>query len=347
MKLVFFNWAFEDHGSAQDLYQYARVADEMGHEVVVYGRGNGDSAFKYSVDLDGADAAIFIFEYSTYLDTLDAVRLVGRVPRDRRVVIDCDGGYNEAIRVDGDVNHADDAASARWREVCESLSDKIVQPTLHPRQPNVGTFFFHAYNPEWEMPLDFSAKRYGMCYVGNNWYRWRGLCRVLEALEPVRAEVGPLALVGHGWGSPPPWASPTLSEDAYGSDPAYLRRLGVEVQPPVRFDRVIECMGSGVFMPVIYRPLFDHLRLITCRSFETPAANTIPLFCQEPGFVAEIYGERALELVLPEHDPHEKILDLVERPEHYAGIVDGIRAHLREEYSYARQLEQLIGIVES
>jgi hypothetical protein len=197
------------------------------------------------------------------------------------------------------------------------------------------------------MPLDFSAKRYGMCYVGNTWFRWRGMSRVLEAVEPIREQVGPILLIGRGWDSESPWAGLSPSEEAYRSDPAYLRRLGVEVQPPVRFDRVIECMGSGVFMPVIYRPLFDHLRLITCRSFETPAANTIPLFCQEPGFVAEIYGERALELVLPEHDPHEKILDLVERPEHYAGIVDGIRAHLREEYSYARQLEQLIGIVES
>jgi hypothetical protein len=347
MKLVFFNWAFEDHGSAQDLYHYARVAETMGHEVVVYGRPNGHSSFNYSVDLASADAAIFIFEYSTYLDRLDAVRLVGRIPRERRVVIDCDGGYNDAIAFGGDVNHADAGASERWREVCESLSDKIVQPTFHPRQPKAGTFFFHAYNPDWEVPLDFGSKQYGMCYVGNNWYRWSALHRVLKALEPVRGDVGRLALVGHGWGSLPPWASPTLTEDAYGSDPEYLRRLGVEVMPPVRFDRVIECMGLGVFMPVIYRPLFDYLQLVTCRTFETPAANTIPLFCQEPGFVSEVYGEQALELVLPESDAHEKILDLVERPEHYAGIVEGIRAHLRGNYSYYRQLERLVELVEA
>jgi hypothetical protein len=115
----------------------------------------------------------------------------------------------------------------------------------------------------------------------------------------------------------------------------------------VRFDRVIECMGLGLFMPVIYRPLFDCLRLVTCRSFETPAANTIPLFCQEPEFVAEIYGEAALELVLPEEQPEQKILDLVERPVHYAVIVESIRAHLRGTYSYARQFERLLEIVES
>ena len=163
MKLVFFNWAYEDHGSAQDLYNYARVAEAMGHEVVVYGRSTGRSSFDYSLDIASADAAIFIFEYSTYIDRLDAARLVGRIRRARRVVIDCDGGYNEALAFDGDVNHPDAAASERWLEVCESLSDKIVQPTLHPRRRGVGSFFFHAYNPDWEVPLDFRSKQYGMC----------------------------------------------------------------------------------------------------------------------------------------------------------------------------------------
>jgi glycosyltransferase involved in cell wall biosynthesis len=347
MRLVFFNWAFSDHGSAQDIFNYAGVAREHGHEVVLYGRDDGRSPFPYSLDVRPSDAAIFIFEYSTYLERLDVVRIVGRVPRERRVVIDCDGGYNDAIAVEGDLNHCDVAAAARWREVCESLADKIVQPTLHPLRPNVGTFFFHAYNPAWEAPLDPDGKRYGMCYVGNNWYRWRALRRVLEALRCVRAAVGRIALVGHGWGSPPPWASPTLIDDAYHSDPEYLRRLGVEVLPAVPFDRVIECMGKGVFMPVIYRPLFDRLRLVTCRTFETPAANTIPLFCQDAAFVAEVYGEPALELVLPDQAPEEKVADLFDRREHYAHLVAGIRRRLASEYSYERQLGQLIEIVEA
>jgi len=347
MRLLFFNWAFADHGSAQDIFNYARVARAMGHEVVLYGRADGGIPFERSLDVRSADAAIFIFEYSTYVESLDAARLVAAIPRERRVVIDCDGGYNEAIRVAGDVNHPHAEASARWIEVCDSLSDKVLQPTLHPQRLNVGSFFFHAYNPDWEVPLDPAGKRYGMCYVGNNWYRWRALRRVLEAIEPVREAVGRVALVGHGWGSPPPWSSPTLIEDAYSSDPDYLRRLEVEARGPVPFDRVIECMGLGVFMPVIYRPLFDHLRLVTCRTFETPAANTIPLFCQKPEFVAEVYGEPGLELVLPEEVPHEKIAHVLERPEHYAGIVAEIRRHLAREHSYERQLQRLIEIVEA
>jgi hypothetical protein len=349
MRLLFVHHVVADRGSAQDMHNYADVARALGHEVALYGI-NGDSAFEYTAEVGSVDAVIFIFEWTTALqhgDTLDLTRLVGRIPRERRVVIDCDGGYNEAIRVAGDVNHPDAEASARWIDVCDSLSDKVLQPTLHPQRPNVGTFFFHAYNPGWEVPLDPAGKRYGMCYVGNTWFRWRGLRRVLEAIEPVRGRVGPMILIGRGWDSQTPWAGLSPSEEAYATDPDYLRRLGVEARGPVPFDRVIECMGLGVFMPVIYRPLFDHLRLVTCRTFETPAANTIPLFCQEPDFVAEVYGERGLELVLPEAEPQEKIADVVERPDHYAGIVEEIRRHLAREHSYERQLQRLIEIVEA
>ena len=350
MRLMFIHYVLEDRGSAQDMYNYAQAARALGHEVVLYGRAKEGSAFHYSLNIDSADAAIFIFEWTTelqYGDHVDLVRLVGKVPRSRRVVIDLDGAYNDAISVVGDVNHADEAASRRWVEVCDSLSDKIYQPTLHPLRENVGTFFFHAYNPAWEQPLDFRGKEYGMVYVGNNWFRWRALERLLRAVEPIREWVGRIGLVGHGWDTQEPWGGPALTEDAYHTDPQYLRRLGVEVTPPVRFDEVVSWMGKGVFTPVIYRPLFDHLRLVTCRTFETPAANTIPLFAQEADFVREIYGNEAAQLVLPKERPQDCIRDVLERPERYAGIVRCIRRYLAEKHSYAARLRELIGIVES
>jgi glycosyltransferase involved in cell wall biosynthesis len=350
MRLVFFNWAAETHGSAQDLYNYTHVARALGHEVVLYGpygTPNSASPFTYAKDIGFADAVIFIFEFTTDADALDLVRLVSKVPRRRRVVIDCDGGYNDPISLVGDVNHPDEAASRRWVEVCDSLSDKVYQPTYQPLRPNVGTFFFHAYNPAWEQPLDFRAKEYGMVYVGNNWFRWRAMERLLRALEPIRERVGRIGLVGHGWEPSDSWGDPTLIEDAFYTDPQYLRQLGIEVRPPVRFDQVVAWMGKGVFTPVIYRPLFDYLRLVTCRTFETPAANVIPLFTQDADWVREIYGDEAIELVVPDEQPQEKILDLVSRPERYEDIVRGMRRHLAEKYSYGAQLRELIAIVES
>jgi hypothetical protein len=63
--------------------------------------------------------------------------------------------------------------------------------------------------------------------------------------------------------------------------------------------------------------------------------------------VNEIYGEAALELVLPERNAHEKIADMLDRPEHYAGIVHGIRGHLAAKHSQQQRLKELIQIIES
>jgi hypothetical protein len=104
-------------------------------------------------------------------------------------------------------------------------------------------------------------------------------------------------------------------------------------------------MGEGVFSPVIYRPLFDHLRLVTCRTFETPAANTIPLFAQEVSFVTEIYGPDAAELVLPERDPQDKVLDVLARPDYFGGIVSRIRRHLAATYSYEARIHELVDLM--
>src|SRR5262249_39324488 len=155
MRLMFVHHVIEDRGSAQDMSNYAAAARELGHEVALYGPPNPRSAFRYSLEVGDADAVIFIFEWTTalqYGNNVDWVRLVGRVPRRRRVVIDCDGAYNEAISVEGDVNHQDVESSRRWVQICDGLSDKIYQPTLHPRRPNVRPFFFHAYSPSWEWP---------------------------------------------------------------------------------------------------------------------------------------------------------------------------------------------------
>ncbi len=348
MRLIFVHWVYEDRGSAQDLYNYREAARQLGHEVVIYGPPEL-SSFHYSLDVGDNDAVVFICEWTTglqYGDQLDWLRLVAQVPRRRRVVIDCDGKYNDAISVTGDYNHSDASASREWIAICDSLSDKICQATLHPLRPNVRPFLFHAYNPAWAVPLDLRDKRYGMFYVGNNWFRWRQLRRVLETVERVRAEVGPIGITGHGWDRPAPWTNDSISPDAYANDPDYLRRLDVAVTPPVRFDQVIASMSQGVFTPVIYRPLFEHLQLVTCRTFETPAANTIPLFGLDPEFVEETYGQAARDLVLGGEHPEELVRDVMRHPARYGEIVEGIRRELSEKHSYAARLRELVRIIE-
>lgn len=364
MRLLFVYWQVQDAGSAQDIRNYAEVARRLGHEVALYVPDAEKSPPGCPLDIESADSVIFVLEWNLSLHPgdverrpgrglrsglmgighLNLVRLLDKVPRQRRVVIDCDGMYNDMTRVGGDYNHPDVEAS-QWRiELCDHLADRICQPTLYPLRPNVRTFFFHAYNPAWEMPLDFSGKRYGMFYVGNNWFRWRAMQRVLQAIEPIREQVGRIGLVGRDWDAMPSWVESPLREAAYYTDPDYLKELAVEIMPPVPVGQVIRTMSKGVFNPVIVRPLFDLLGLVTCRTFETPAANTIPLFAHDPAYVEEIYGEQARELVLGE-DASERMADVLRRPEHYGKIVTSIRQRLAEKYSYAVQLQQLIDIV--
>ncbi|MBO0858351.1 MAG: glycosyltransferase family 1 protein [Chloracidobacterium sp.] len=349
MRLMFVYFIAEDAGSAQDVHNYIRAAEALGHEVVLYGRPGALPSFRFSLDVGSSDAVFFIFEWTTALrfgDQLDWVRLASEAPRHKRFVIDCDGAYNEMIHLEGDLNHRDQVSSRRWMDVCESLADQILQPTLHPLEPNVRPFFFHAYDPAWERPLAFRGKEYAMIYVGHAKFRYFPMLRVLRAIEPMRDRVGRIAVVGHGWSEMPPWASWMKIEDYFYTDKTYLKKMRVECAPPIPFGEVIDWMSKGVVSPVIYRPLFSHLRFVTCRTFETVAANTIPLFGLDPEYVREIYGEPALELALPKDLAlaEEKVADIFGRPDHYVDIVMAIRKRMAERHSFEARLREMVEI---
>jgi glycosyltransferase involved in cell wall biosynthesis len=348
VRLMFVYWDLDNAGSAQTLAHYGKAASALGHEVVLYAPERSGSRLACSLDVESADAVIFLLEWNIYLhrgDYLDLARPAMRAPREKRIVIDDDGMYNDVVRVDGDYTHPHTSASRRRTELYDSLSDKILQPTFHPLRPNVQTFLFHGYDPAWERPIEFEDKDYGMIYVGSNWFRWRALERVLRAIEPIRARLGRLGVVGHNWDAPPFWVKPPLLE-AYRGDAAYLARLNVEVMPAVPIDAVVPTMSKATFNPVLVRPTFNHLRLVNPRLFETAAAGTIPLFQLDLDHVRELYGEPAGELVL-DGDARDKIADVLERPEHYAAIATQMRMRLADQHSFTRRLEELIEIIES
>jgi hypothetical protein len=355
MKLMFVYWAMEDQGSGLVIQGYTEAARALGHEVSVYGRWipgkvNPVIPLDYSLDIDSADAVVFIFEWTTQLkpgDQLDLARIVSKVPRRRRVILDGDGKYNDVIRVADDYNHADSEEARQWIETCDSVSDKICQPTLHPLRPNVIPFLFYAYNPAWERPLETAAKEYDILYVGHSKFRWCPMTRVLQGIEPIRPQLGRIGLVGYGWDAPPHWATSRQMAQAYFADTGTLDALDIAALPPVRFQYVIDWMSKARCNPVLLRSLFGHLRIVTPRLFETVAAGTIPLFVLDPTHVRDIYGEDGLELVLPKDDPHEKILDIVHHPARYRDVVMSIRRHLANAHSHTARLARLLEIVES
>jgi len=142
MRLMFVYWRIGNAGSAQDILQYARVAKSLGHDVVIYAPEEPGSPFQCSLDLESADAVIFVFEWNLYLfpggdkkkgrvyrdglmgiGHLNVAKLFSRVPRGRRVILDCDGMYNDVTRVDGDYNHLDEAGSRARTELYDAISD--------------------------------------------------------------------------------------------------------------------------------------------------------------------------------------------------------------------------------
>jgi Glycosyl transferases group 1 len=350
MRIVFVYWDLDDSGSAQTLYHFGQAARRLGHEVVLYADENPASRFICTKEIRTEDVVVFLLEWNIYIHKhkpFDLEEPVSKSHRGQRVILDDDGMYNDQIKVGGDYNHPALEDSRIRSELYDSLSDTILQPTYHPLRPNVRSFLFHGYSPTWEQPLDWRDKPYGMVYVGSNWFRWRALHRVLRSIEPVRPRVGRIGLVGHGWDTMPWWIEQPLREDAYFTDPDYLRRLEVELEPAVQVQEVVPWMSRGVFCPVLVRPTFNHLRIVNPRMFETPAANTIPLFGLDREHVREIYGEEALPLVMAkdQEELSSQIQDVLCRPERYAELVIGIRRRLAERHSFEARVCELIEVV--
>lgn len=350
MRIVFVYYAYKDAGSAVDLEGYAAAARVLGHDLFLYGdeTANPGMRIRFSRDLRGVDAAVFIFEWTTELcggDQLDVLRILDAVPRGRRVVIDCDTNYNDPLRAGADFNHRDAAGSQSWMRICDAVADRICQPALRPQRANVRSFLFHGYAPELERPLSGAAKPYALTYVGHSKFRWGPMERLLDAYERLPLRCGGVAIVGHGWDAQPQWAARMAMEDCYFVDHDRLRRLGVVVFPPVPYSDVLGWMSQGQVSPVLYRPLFERLGFVTCRTFETPAADTIPLFVLPRDYVSRVYGESAVELVLDGPGPSEQLGDMLARPARYREVVREVRRHLRERHSYVARLQELIAII--
>lgn len=350
MKVVFVYYAYENQGSELDLQAYTRAAHELGHEVIIYGKPRKKIPLNYSTNLSGVDAVIFVLEWTTQLQygtLFDWVRLLSVVPRHRRVIIDCDGRYNDMIHIDGDYNHRTNLESTEWIHFCDTLADKICQPTPTPLRPNVRPFLFHVYDPTWENRLDFRCKDYSMVYLGHSKFRWHSMLRLLHVIEPIRDRFGRIAFFGHGWDKQPYWAAEMGIEDIYQTDPEYLQRLHIETVAPVPFKDVISTMNRGVVNPVVYRPLFEHLRLVTCRTFETIAAGTLPLFVLSSPNVIFPFGDLAMTLSLPSLNPQRLILDLFDRPHHFASAVELIRQEFAQNHSPQHRFIELLELIKS
>ena len=339
-----------DAGSIQALANYIQVGKEFGHTIAIY--GNSDSQFPeiyFSNDLAAFDYVIFIFESRlNWGSGLQLAHLLTVVPRSRRVVLDADGMYNPVLRLDGyDRNHANEPDRRRWAAAYEAVADRIVQPTLWPRQPQVQSLLFYGYDSQIQATAARDhEKRVDIMHLGHNWWRWREVSeRLLPAVERIREGIGEICFVGLWWDASPAWAAASGQEEAFCVDSHRLRELRIHVLPAVPYRDVISTMSTARVNIMTQRPLFRRLGIVTSKYFEIFAADTLPLVMLDPEHAVKIYGPCGRELALHD-DIAGKLVDVLEHPKKYQEAVHAVRRHLRTHHSYERRLHELLEMLD-
>jgi hypothetical protein len=346
VKILFMMDRRANRGSIQAVAAYVRAGAEAGHTVALYGQPDRDyPGVLFSTALGSFDYLVFICEFGVqWMSGLRMLRVLAEVPRERRAILDADGMYNPVISVDGyDRNHANEAERAWWTGHCDGVTDRILQPTETPLSPPALALPFFGYDPA--LVVDSGApvpKRFDLLHVAHNWWRWREISTcLLPAIERVRPHLKEIGFIGLWWDMTPAGARDQHLEVAFGCDTGWFNRLGISVRSAVPYTDVVAAMSEGRVNIMTQRPLFRRLRLFTSKYFEVFYADTIPLVMIEPDHAASVYGPAGRELA-PDGDVAAKILDALNRPQHYREIVGEVRRHLAAHHSYRNRLHQLI-----
>ena len=361
MRLLFVSKLDRSARAVSAITQYAAVGKRLGHEVALFGEPRTDfPSIPHSLNIHGFDFVIFVvYEAGDFPDLPHLAHLLDGTRKERRVIVDCTGSYNDTIVVEHDSNHFEKLNGHQgweWIEGFQAVADTILQPTPAPLRKDVRSFLFFGYDPSvvtrpyrssdeaaksW---ANETGKPYGVVYVGHNWQRWTQIKAFLEAVEPIKERIGRIALRGWVWDKRPDWAEEHgfLGVDV---DPILLKRLNVETGWPLTYDQVVGFQGQGKFCPVFHRPLFNQLGLVTNRTFETFCSDTIPLLMLPAQNVEVIYGSDA-RLLTPDDDVVNRMEDMLRRPEFYWDAVLKTRAHLAYHHSYERRFEELCGLLD-
>ena len=346
MRILFVMDQRVDRGSIQSVSNYVRAGDEAGYHIALYGRS--DARFptvRFSTDVGAFDYVVFLVEsWRHWMSALRMPRMLAEVPRSRRAIIDADGMYNQIISTDGyDRNYQYEQTRQEWLAHFRLMADKIFQPTFAPREPGARKLLFYGYDPAQQIALEaLPAKTYDILYVGHNWWRWRQISReLLPAIERVRPQLGEIGFVGSWWDMIPAGAAELGLELAFGTDPQWLQRLRIQVQPSVPYTEVIRIMSTGRLNIMTQRPLFRELKILTSKFFEIFSADTTPMVMLDADDAEMVYGPAGRELALCKGIA-EKLIDVLRRPKKYRERVEEVRKYLLAHHAYRNRVEELV-----
>jgi hypothetical protein len=351
MKLLIVSKLDRSARAIETITKYVQAGKALGHEIAVFSEPLAEFPnIPTSRAVSAFDFVVFvIYDARDFPELPHLARLIDGVPKSRRAIIDCCGRFNDTVRVEHDFNHLeklDGHQGWEWIEGFEAVADKILQPTYKPLRSDVRSFLFHGFDESSVRSSEpWRRKPYGMMYVGNNWQRWSQMELVLKAIEPIQDAFGPICLTGWDWARRPEWPVQLGLHGAYDHE-ALLERMAIQTADAIPFDQVTDRLSQARFSPVIHRPLFNHLGLVTNRTFATFHADTIPLLLVSRETLAAIYGPDA-EPLAPDADITAWFKDVMSRPEQYWEVVAKTRDHLARNHSYKRRVQELLAILES
>lgn len=349
MRILFaghFEW---NCGSTQTVKEYIEAGTELGLDICLSDLGPIDhvtaSHLPVVDSFQETDVLVFVFESDQFMDESRLQRVLRKVPRRRRLVIDTDGHNRNLVRVGSDANHRSIDELIAWREIFDELSDTVLEPALNSTGSSQ-RFLFWGMSPQCKTlrredarPLDWD-----LGYIGNNWYRWADLVWLLRGIEGVRHMIPRIGIRGMWWGHE------CLSgfqgaADATASDPRFLADQDVDCGPSVPFGMVIESMSRARVHPVLVRPVLHHMNFVTPRMFETFASRAIPALAPYLEYTRALYGEDARLLVLGD-DPTERLVEMTTRPWGFQELLLHLREELHRKHSYQMRIAELLQFLE-
>lgn len=346
MRILFVMDQRVDRGSIQCASNYIRAGREAGHEICLYGRHDPRfPTLRFSTNVHAFDYAVFIMEsWRHWMSGLRMPRILAEIPRSRRAIVDADGMYNQMVCTDGyDRNYRCEEDRAEWFAHYRIAAGKVFQPTFVPRETGARKLLFFGYDPAQLVTAHASpAKAYDILYVGHNWWRWKQIAgELLPAIEAIRAQLSGIAFIGSWWDTVPAGAADLGVRSAFGTDREWMRRLDIQLKPPVAYTQVVNVMSTGKINIMTQRPLFRELKILTSKYFEIFSADTTPLVMIDPDHAEMVYGRAGRELVLCE-GIGEKLIHVLRNPGHYRDVVEEARQHLLTHHTYRHRVQELV-----
>lgn len=340
MKIAFVGNYQYNCGSSNALLGYVNAGKLLGHDVRVSEFGYIDDEIRKNIPVAErswvVDILVIVYESYPFLSDQDLAEIRKSVPRSKILLIDPDCKYLEPCVLEDDTNHPTPDSYEYWTKLYDSLSDKILQPTLDKiTKEKVHRFIYFGINNQ--DSFEQVKKDFDFLYVGNNWYRWKDIYNLTNSISSIRGKIKKVAVMGNHWDK----NEMKGYEKATYSDPDFLINNNVEIIKSAPYGKVELSMSRGLINPIWIRPILNKLKLVTPRMLETFAANTVPVVPEYFTHASELYGNTINELVLS----NEKILMILEDYEKYLNISRGMRNKLIAEHSYEVRLKELIKFV--